>query len=118
MNDVEIAHLDPLVYEQARREIDQCRLILHAHWVAFNHLGVLTVDYEEWDSIACRLDRLHDQWPGLVHHGYEAEWFYTWDTGDWIDLPTTAYILEVANEMVDRMEAAGMHFWENEQEAA
>ena len=104
MNDIDIAHLDTLAYERARREIDECRLILHAHWVAFNHLGELTIDYDEWDDIACRLDRLHDQYPTLVHYGYEAEWFYDWDTNDWNELPTTPYILQVANEMVDRRE--------------
>ena len=68
MNDIDIAHLDTLAYERARREIDECRLILHAHWVAFNHLGELTIDYDEWDDIACRLDRLDTPFVDLWYY--------------------------------------------------
>lgn len=104
MSDLALAHLGPIEYDRVRKEIDQCRLILHVHWVAFNHLGVQTIDYNEWDDIACRLDRLHDEYPTLVHYGYEAEWFYDWDTSNWNELPTTTYILNLANEVADRQE--------------
>ena len=104
MNDLEVAHLGLLEYERARHEIDECRLVLHAHWVAFNHLGELLIDPDEWDSVACQLDRLHDTYPVLVDEGYEAEWFSSWDTSNWNELPTTPYILEIANNMVDRRE--------------
>lgn len=117
MNESELAHVDTLMYEQARREIDQCRFMLHVHWVALNHLGALTIDYDEWDDMACRLDSLHDTWPLLVHEGYEADYFMRWDASDWNDLPVTPYILTAANEMIDRMERIGFEVWDGQEVA-
>lgn len=95
---------DQLRFYQARVLIDEVRLILHAHWVAFNYIGVQTIDFNEWDHISLQLDVLHDEYPTLVGDGYEAEIFQSWDTNDWSDLPVTPYILGIAHKMVNRQE--------------
>lgn len=95
---------DQLRFFQARILIDEVRLILHTHWVAFNHLGVQTIDFDEWDAISLKLDILHDEYPTLVADGYEAEYFQHWDTCDWSELPVTPYVLDIAIKMVEREE--------------
>jgi hypothetical protein len=102
MTESTIAHMSELEYLRIRQEIDEVRMVLHAHWVAYNHLGVLTIDYDEWDDIAVRLDRLHEKYPSFAFEGYEAEYFYDWDTDDMFDLPVTPYILEVATKLIER----------------
>jgi hypothetical protein len=101
-NDIHIDYLDEKDYWRARKEIDDVRVILHAHWIAFNYFGVLTIDYDEWDDIASNLDRLHWKYPTLVNDGYEAEFFEHWDAEDFQDLPVTPYIAEVAAKMIAR----------------
>lgn len=97
-----IDYPDDPEYWRARNHIDQTRVILHAHWIAFNYLGVLTIDFDEWDDIAMKLDRLHDEFPGLIDHGYEAEHFLDFNIDNLIDLPVTDYIVNVATAMIRR----------------
>lgn len=92
-----------LEYYRLLREIDEVRLILHAHWIAYNYLGILTIDYDEWDDIALKLELLHDEHPDLALQGYEADFFGAWSEEEGMgDMPVTPYILEVATQMVRR----------------
>lgn len=100
--DIHIDYLDEKDFWRARTEIDDVRVILHAHWIAFNYFGVLTIDYDEWDDLASRLDRLHWKYPTLVSEGYEGEYFEKWDAEDFNDLPLTPYICEVTARMITR----------------
>lgn len=92
-----------LEYYRLLREIDQLRLILHAHWIAYNYLGFLTIDYDEFDDIATRLGCIHDDHPDLALQGYESDFFAGWNEEESMgDMPVTPYILEVALKMAYR----------------
>lgn len=96
--------MNQLQYHRLLREIDELRIILHAHWIAFNYLGVLVIDYDEWDDMAIRLERIQQEHPDLALQGYEADFFAGWsEEGGMGDMPVTPYILDVATSMARRL---------------